>query len=233
MYCLIPARSGSKRLPMKNQLEIDGKPVLGITIETLKAMNLFEEIGVSTDSETISSIASQYGASVPFLRSRELSGDEIGTLAVIKDWIVRRNIKDFNSLLYCVYPFSIFLKKSLIAQANKVIACRKPDSRDIVVFTAKKSPQPIERSFRLGQDNEPIFSSPALMKSRTQDFSHAYFDAGQFYAANIKTWLETEEVLSNAIAIEIDSLPYIDVDYPQDFDNLKLLYSLYYGGRSS
>jgi N-acylneuraminate cytidylyltransferase len=41
--------------------------------------NLFDKVIVSTDDEEIAKIATQYGAYVPFLRSKELSDDFIGT----------------------------------------------------------------------------------------------------------------------------------------------------------
>lgn len=65
---LIPARSGSKRVPKKNIIDFDGKPMLAWSIEAAQKSNLFDDIVVSTDSQEIADVALKYGATVPALR---------------------------------------------------------------------------------------------------------------------------------------------------------------------
>ena len=72
---LIPARSGSKRLPDKNIRQLAGHPVIAYAIETAIQSQIFDAVIVSTDSERYSEIAQYYGAEVPFLRPPDLSGD--------------------------------------------------------------------------------------------------------------------------------------------------------------
>ena len=71
--CIIPARSGSKRIKNKNIQKIDNVPLIGITIKIAKKSGLFKRIIVSTDCPKIASIAKKYGAEVPFLRDKKLS----------------------------------------------------------------------------------------------------------------------------------------------------------------
>ncbi len=82
---VIPARSGSKGLKDKNIKMLAGKPMLAYTIETAIESNLFDKIHVSTDSELYADIARQYGAEVPFLRSKENSSDGAGSWDVVKE----------------------------------------------------------------------------------------------------------------------------------------------------
>ena len=86
-YCIIPARAGSKRIPNKNLYSINGKPLIAYSIEAAIQSNVFTSVLVSTDSEEIAEVSKKYGASVPQLRSPELSNDFIGTHPVIKDSI--------------------------------------------------------------------------------------------------------------------------------------------------
>lgn len=72
---LIPARSGSKRVPNKNIKILGGKPLIYFTIKSAIESNLFSEVIVSTDSDEIGSIAKQFGALVPCLRPSHISGD--------------------------------------------------------------------------------------------------------------------------------------------------------------
>ena len=55
MYILgiIPARGGSKSIPLKNIKLVNGKPLIEYTIEQALNSKIFDHIVVSTDSETI------------------------------------------------------------------------------------------------------------------------------------------------------------------------------------
>ncbi len=86
---IIPARSGSKGLPDKNIKDLNGKPLMAYSIEAALKSNLFDEVMVSTDSEKYAEIAKKCGASVPFLRSDELSGDKAGSWDVVKEVLNR------------------------------------------------------------------------------------------------------------------------------------------------
>jgi CMP-N,N'-diacetyllegionaminic acid synthase len=76
LVALIPARSGSKRVPDKNIRPLAGHPVLAYTIAAALQSGIFGAVVVSTDSERYATIARHYGAEVPFLRPGELAGDQ-------------------------------------------------------------------------------------------------------------------------------------------------------------
>ena len=75
IVALIPARSGSKRVPDKNIRPLAGHPVMAYTIAAALQSEIFSSVVVSTDSERYADIARYYGAEVPFLRPPELAGD--------------------------------------------------------------------------------------------------------------------------------------------------------------
>ena len=66
---IIPARGGSKRLPKKNIMDFQGKPMIAWTVEAALRSNRFERVLVSTDDHEIADVAIEYGAEVPFLRA--------------------------------------------------------------------------------------------------------------------------------------------------------------------
>lgn len=74
IIALIPARSGSKRVPDKNIRILQGHPMLAYSIEAARKSGIFDSIVVSTDSEEYASIAHKYGAEVPFMRPKEFAG---------------------------------------------------------------------------------------------------------------------------------------------------------------
>ena len=68
---IIPARGGSKRIPRKNIKPFMGKPIIAYSIEAALPSGIFDEVMVSTDDEEIAEVAKQYGANVPFMRSKK------------------------------------------------------------------------------------------------------------------------------------------------------------------
>jgi CMP-N,N'-diacetyllegionaminic acid synthase len=83
IIALIPARSGSKRVPGKNIHMLAGHPLIAYTICAARQSGIFSDIFVSTDSEEYAGISRQYGAEVPFLRPADISGD----LSLDIEWV--------------------------------------------------------------------------------------------------------------------------------------------------
>ncbi len=71
---LIPARSGSVRVPHKNVRRLRGHPLIAYTIAAARASGVFDAVVVSTDSEDYARVARHYGAEVPFLRDAAIAG---------------------------------------------------------------------------------------------------------------------------------------------------------------
>jgi CMP-N-acetylneuraminic acid synthetase len=88
---LIPARSGSQRIPNKNLIEIEGHPLISYSIRSALLSGVFTRVVVSTDSRQIAEIAKKYGAEVPHLRNPEyaksLSPDFEWLSEVVVDWL--------------------------------------------------------------------------------------------------------------------------------------------------
>lgn len=74
VYAFVPARSGSKGLPDKNILHIDGHPLMAYAIAFGHALGI-DRVIVSTDSPNYAAIAQQYGADCPYLRGEMASSD--------------------------------------------------------------------------------------------------------------------------------------------------------------
>ena len=70
---VILARGGSKGIPSKNIVDLNGKPLISYTIEASLQSNV-DETWVSTDSSEIASVSSDYGANV-IDRPSEISTD--------------------------------------------------------------------------------------------------------------------------------------------------------------
>lgn len=80
----IPARSGSKRIPDKNIKLLQGHPMLAYSIRSAIDSGVFDAVICATDSQLYAEIAKYYGAEVPFLRSKDISGDKSPDV----EWVV-------------------------------------------------------------------------------------------------------------------------------------------------
>jgi N-acylneuraminate cytidylyltransferase len=69
---LVPARSGSTRVPGKNVHPLAGHPLIAYSIAAAQETGLFGTVLVSTDAEDIAKVARRYGADV-VLRPAELA----------------------------------------------------------------------------------------------------------------------------------------------------------------
>lgn len=72
---LVPARGGSKGLPGKNIMPLDGLPLIGWTLRAARDSGALDRIIVTTDSPEIAAVAGSLGAPVPWLRPAELAED--------------------------------------------------------------------------------------------------------------------------------------------------------------
>lgn len=75
IVALIPARSGSKRVPDKNIRELAGHPLLAYSVAAALDSGVFDAVILSTDLEDYARIGRHYGAEVPFLRPSEMATD--------------------------------------------------------------------------------------------------------------------------------------------------------------
>lgn len=88
---LIPARSGSTRVPNKNLRLLGGKPLLAHITESAVRSGVARVV-VSTNDDAIAEMANAYGAEVPFRRPPELATSTASSLSTILhafDWFGR------------------------------------------------------------------------------------------------------------------------------------------------
>ena len=166
---LIPARSGSKRLPGKNIKLLRGIPLIAYTIQSALDSNLFSEVIVSTDSREISDIAIKWGASVPALRPIEYAGDESPDI----EWVlhsVNNMISTPKSLIDCIAilrPTSPLRSEDTIVKAFELF--QEAESMDSLRAMEITNTHP-GKMWRLGDDNRATpFLSQIDQKIPTHD----------------------------------------------------------------
>jgi len=84
IVAIIPARGGSKSIPHKNTIDLDGFPLLAYSIAAARLSKLITRIIVSTDNAEIADIALKFGAEVPFLRPKKYATDKSTDLEFVQ-----------------------------------------------------------------------------------------------------------------------------------------------------
>ena len=114
---IIPARGGSKRLPRKNVLNLNGKPLLAWSIEAGLNSKYIDEVVVTSDDTEILSIAKYYGALL-INRPPELSNDTATTFDAIKHTI--ENVKKYDYVIL-LQPTSPYRSRKHIDEAIELL----------------------------------------------------------------------------------------------------------------
>lgn len=219
---IIPARGGSKRIPHKNIKDFLGKPIIAYSIDAALKSGFFDEVMVSTDDEEIASVASSYGASVPFMRSSQTANDYATTADVIQEvldcYLKLGKSFDVFCCLYSTAPF--------VSPENLKNACLKLNDGFDFVFTVVPYSYPVQRSLEL-KDNKVRMRYPEYRDSRSQDLGTSYHDAGQFYFAQTRAFLKERTLWgSNTGALILPELQVQDLDTETDWELAEMKYRI-------
>lgn len=221
---VIPARGESKRIPRKNIKLFHGLPVIAYAIKAAKESGVFSNVFVSTDDEEIAEVAESFGATIPWMRTKELGDDYTTTVSVMKD-AVNKLKSSFNELEFvcCIYPATPLLQPSLISQGLQILKGGDWD----YVLSASRAESPPERFFSLDSANGVEMHFPEHKETRTQDFLPSYHDAGQFYFGRSSSWESGLQIFSNrSTIIEIPRKLSVDVDTLDDWHYAEHLFAM-------
>lgn len=220
--CIIPARSGSKRILKKNIKPFMGKPIIAYSIEAALKSNLFDEIMVSTDSEEFAEIAKKYGAHVPFLRSEKTANDYASTEDVIFEVLDKyKDMGQFYDVFCCLYSTAPF-----VSETNLKIAYEKLNNEIDSSFSVVEYSYPIQRSLLL-EGKRIRMISPEYSDTRSQDLDKRYHDAGQFYFSKVDAFYKYESLWGpNTEPLILSELEVQDLDTMVDWKLAEMKYEL-------
>lgn len=212
---IIPARGGSKRLPNKNILPLDGKPLIVWTIEAALDSQLFDMVLVSTDSQDIADISISAGAMVPFLRPVELANDTATTNDVVSHmvkWVEAEH--DVVELVALLQPTSPLRDADNIKDAMKLYEEKNASS----VISVCELDHPIQYCNRLPNDFSMKDFVTVSANKRTQDLEPYYRLNGAIYIFERKFVGFLSEIYSdNSFSYIMNKESSVDIDDEYDF----------------
>ena len=181
IVAVIPARGGSKGIPLKNIQDLGGKPLISYTIEAALRSKTLNRVIVSTDDVRIAEISRFYGAEVPFLRPVELASDDTPGLLVIQHAI--KHVEEVGgntvSVVVVLQPTSPLRNEGHIDDAVEKLLKTGADS---VVTVCKMKHHPFWCWSAMEGDRIIPFSDKGINIGRRQDLRETYALNGAVYA---------------------------------------------------
>lgn len=222
MLAVIPARGGSKGVPHKNIRDLDGKPLIAYTIEAAIKSKVFDKIVVSTDSSEIAEIAQRYGAEVPFIRPKDLSGDFSSSDDVVLHAIdyFKRKGKEFEYVCK-LQPTSPLRNETHIMEAYQLL---KDSNSNFVVSVCECEHSPLWTGTLDEKKSLNRFINEYVKGACRQKLPKYYRLNGAIYMGKTEAFEDNKSFFGkNGTAFIMNQEESIDIDNYFDFEIAKLL----------
>ncbi len=216
ILAIIPARGGSKGLPGKNILNLNGKPLIAHTILASKNSKFITRVVVSTDDKEIGEISKKYGAEVPYLRPSSLAKDKSLTIDSV-----------FHMLDYLEKYEGYFPKYVLLLQCTSPLRNEQHIDEAIeklvksnfhgIISICESEVNPYWTNV-LKNENLQYFLEEGKNITRRQDLPNIYRYNGAIYLAKTEV-LKRERTfeVENLTGYVMDRESSIDIDTEIDF----------------
>jgi len=215
---IIPARGGSKRLPQKNILDLNGKPLIAWSIEAGLDSKYIDKVVVSSDNNKILDISQKFGADV-VVRPETLASDTATTFDAIKHTIKSLEQYDYIVLLQ---PTSPLRNSKHIEEAIELLEKKDANS---VVSVCEMEHSPLWSNTLDVSLSMKGFLRDEVLNKRSQDLEKYYRLNGAIYICKTDRLLENGSFFlkENIFAYIMDREVSIDIDERIDFDIANLL----------
>jgi pseudaminic acid cytidylyltransferase len=219
---IIPARGGSRRIPRKNLLPMPTPygTVLGHAIMMCRAAGI-TEVYVSTDDREIGRVATTAGAYV-LERSYEMAQDEVGTQEVIGEAVraLGSSLSPTETTV-CVYPCTPLLMADDLRKA--VVTFRHTAVDGHYIVSVGKYTSPIHHAMEF-TGTRLRYAMPQFRKWTSDRLPERYYDAGQFYIGQARSFAENVPLDTNMVPYVLPPWLAVDINTQEDWDFAMRLY---------
>ena len=223
---IIPARKGSKSLPNKNILELNGKPLIHWTIKSSLNCSFIDDTLITTDSNQILKYGKNFGV---LLRERpkKLARDNTSMIEVLK------NLFEKEPDLIKKYGFLILLQPTSPLRTEKHI------TKSFIEFEKKKTSDSLISGVEV--DNSGLknliqgkngflkeIDSYGFFSINRQLLPKLFKPNGAIYIIKIKEFLSNGKLITkNTMPFKMTFEDSIDIDSLEDFNRIeKILKSI-------
>lgn len=216
MLAIIPARGGSKGLPNKNILELDGKPLIAHTVEAAIGSKYIDDVIVSTDSEEIAKAAVAAGAENPFMRPEELASDTsrvLDTFIFTLNELKEKHNREYKKLVV-LQPTSPLRNTKCIDEAIELYN----EKEALTVMSVKESEIPLGWYLSVNEDLSMEYYLKEALVSNRQENRVLYIPNGAIYVFDVESLLRTKQYYNEkTYAYKMKKEQSLDIDDIYDF----------------
>ena len=203
---VIPARRGSKGLPLKNLRALAGVPLIVHSIRAALAASLVQTVVVSTEDDEIATVAASHGATI-VKRPGELASDTAQNNGVVRH--VLESMPGQHRYVVLLQP------TSPLRSAAQIDQCLEPliggTARTAMTITPVEH-HPGKAVYLNGELVEP-FTNDADMEARRQEMREVYRQNGAVYAVGVEDFLANDRFyLRPCHGVVVPAEDSIDID---------------------
>ena len=215
IVAIIPARGGSKGIPLKNIKKLFGKSLIEHTINAALNSKKINKVIVSTDNEKIARISKSLGAEVPFLRPKKISTDSSNSIDVIKHALKKLEKSKFiPDIIVMLQPTSPFRTSQMIDKSIDLLTKSKSTS---IISVAKIKKHPYLSFWHYDKYLKP-FKKDFLKYYQRQLFPELFYPTGGIYTFWASTLTKYNSLYGPRIMPMIISNEIINLDIDSNFD---------------
>lgn len=215
VLCIIPARGGSKRLPNKNILPFNGKPMIETVIENALSAGVFDRVVVSSDSDEILDISRTAGATC-LKRSASLATDTSSVVDVCLDVITSYETQNFC----CIYPTAVLLRPETLIQSADTFQIYGKKEASVLMGVTRYEYHPAQALIENIHGNWEMLL-PNFMGIQSQKYPETRVSTGTFYWARKEAFLNEKTFYSKKLKVfDLECNEACDIDTISDYQNL-------------
>lgn len=219
IIAIIPARGGSRGLPKKNIRKIQGKHLIGYTIEAALGSKYIHKTIISSDDDQILAISRRYGADI-LKRPASLATDRASTESVVRHAILLLLEQgEEYELLILLQPTSPLRGSWDIDKAIELLIEKKANG----LISVYESDISHHKAFVVNQNGflEGLMSREKIFKPR-QEKQNLLFPNGAIYLCKIDMFLQDKFFLvDKTIHYLMPKERSLDIDTLEDLRTFK------------
>lgn len=214
IWGLVLSRKGSKRLPQKACLPLQGQPMIGYTFQAAKASKKLNETWLFSDDQDAIAVAEQHGIAVPdFERPESASQDATSSEDTLRYFLQQFDLTALPELLVLLQPTSPLRSAEDIDGA--IEAFQKGSAETVITVTTP--PKPLQWSYIKKPDQT---LEPAFPDSKAD----LVYPNGAIYITRPERLLAGQDLMSGRVqGYEMPWARSIDIDTPEDFQWAEML----------
>ena len=221
IVALVPARAGSTRVKNKNIRQIKGMPLIGIAVKQALDVKEIDEVYISTDSELYAEIAQVYGAVKPFLRPKEIAGNQSTDYEVFRHFLnwYKSEKGEMPELIIQVRATAPVRESDTISAAIRFMK----EHREFDSLRSISSPHQTPYKMWTMDENKQLTPLMNTIEQAydmpTQNLSACFAQDGIVDIVRPETILKFESMAGKKIAGWLDHSQTWDIDTEQDMIN--------------